>query len=344
MSVEGHHRDEPSLAGPLFSVRRAARAEAARSDRSAADVEHLLLGLLVDGGPSTRALVRAGADLPRLRAAVADLDRPAPAVAVPPALQPHVAYYDQLDGGPPLSGRAWQLLDRVPDGLGDDRQLLRVLLDDPRATHLLEHAGVDHAELRRTASDHDPSRPTDAGAPATSDDGDDSGDDVPPPWGGRWTEVRYSQVVPVDPARIWALLSSPQRRPEWDPRSGRVEVDPERPERFGTFDQQGRGPTPVAVTRQVPEREIWWERGNRGAEPSGRSWTLQARLEPEGAGSVLHLRTRWPWLGGVLTPLRLLQVVVVRAGLRGMAQRITQAAGSPTPPQAPDGRGERPAS
>ena len=76
------HRDGPqddrkdgnrSLVLEVHHVRVAAAAEALALGHPEVDVEHLLLGLLVVGGPSARAMTGAGADLRALRSAVAEV-------------------------------------------------------------------------------------------------------------------------------------------------------------------------------------------------------------------------------------------------------------------------------
>ena len=65
--------DDRALAFEAHHIRVAAAAEALALGHPEVDVEHLLLGLLVVGGPSARALTDAGADLHGVRRAMAEV-------------------------------------------------------------------------------------------------------------------------------------------------------------------------------------------------------------------------------------------------------------------------------
>lgn len=154
-----------SLGWEVEFIRSAAAVEAVALRHPEVDVEHLLLGLLATGGPSSRVLTEAGADLAAVRRGVREVQRLQLAdlgiAAVPPPAPVHAGLWSARHALP-LNSRAEELL-HTPSYRGDDRGLLLALLDDDgrRARHLLEHLGVDVDRLRELAAG--PLPVTDAG-------------------------------------------------------------------------------------------------------------------------------------------------------------------------------------
>lgn len=235
-------------------LRAAASVEAVRLGHPEVDIEHLLLALLVTGGPSARLLLDAGVTLDRGRQAVVDVQQHELADLgvnlIVPAPEP--ARYDASMSPLPLSGRARELDDRLPFA-ADDRALLTALIDDEggRVRRLLTQLGVD-ADVTRQTADATSSAQTASSQPGLPDGRQTSGlrpgDALPPEPG--WLYVSHSQDVPVPADPVWALISDPERRAEWgvDCSAARVRGD-------GTVEltrENGTTVTQVVPLRRTP--------------------------------------------------------------------------------------------
>ncbi|MEW1959201.1 SRPBCC family protein [Kineococcus sp. NPDC059986] len=305
----------------------AALEEAARAGDPELDLEHLLLGLLVTGGPSAALLTAAGVNLPRLRQAVvevkqqelAHLGLQVPVPAVPEGPEPSFGAAQAI----PFNDRAMAVMKRISYE-GDDRELLLALLQDEgrRVERVLHHLDVDVDALRSaTAPEHAAPRTDHPGAPAVAQD----------------SSVLATLVhdVPVDAGRVWDLVSDVTRRPEWDSACVRVETGPDGVERL-TYRARGREFVAEQVVNHfVPGREIGWHRFRVGGRFA--SVDLSLRVEPLGTTCRVHLEARrGPATGRplgyrLLQPLArpLLRPLVVRATgsqLRWHAQSIARAA------------------
>lgn len=206
-------------------LRAAANVEAVRLGHPEVDMEHLLLALLVTGGPSARLLLDAGVTLDRGRQAVAEVQQRELSdigvnLLLPP---PGQARYDASALPLPLSGRARELDDRLPFVV-DDQALLTALIDDEggRVRRLLTQVGVDPDALRQAASIDDCAPSAEAGGhtglpgcvqPGLQSIGVEPDSAMPPEPG--WLYAVHSQDIPVPADRVWALVSDPERRAEW---------------------------------------------------------------------------------------------------------------------------------
>ncbi|WP_432544695.1 Clp protease N-terminal domain-containing protein [Kineococcus sp. SYSU DK002] len=296
-------------------VTSAALEEAAQLGHPELDQEHLLLGLLVTGGPSAALLTAAGVDLPGLRRAVTEVQQrdlahlahlglQVPPTAAPDGPEPSFRAAQAI----PFNDRAMAVMKRIPYE-GDDRELLLALVDDEgrRVERVLTHLGVDVDALRAATG-------TGATAPGTG--------------AGRvrgaGSVVRHAQDVPVDAARVWDLVSDVRRRPEWDAACVGVATSPDGVERLTYRGRRREVVAEQVVSHLVPGEEIAWRRYRVGNRET--AVTSRVRVEPVGATCRVHLETgsdRRTLLGRVLRPL-----VVRLAGsqLRWHAQAIARAA------------------
>lgn len=332
MTRTDRQQGDRALAFETYPIQVAAAAEALALGHPEVDVEHLLLGLVVVGGPSARALTGAGIDLDALRRAqaqVAGQDLAALGITAP--AQRAVLHAGQRSAAlaVPVGGRARDLLDAAPFR-GDDRALLLALLDDEgrRARRLLEHLGIDVEVLReRLGGEHAP-------APAARDrDGRDgqlghafAALRGPAPAGGFWIEASWSQELPVPAERVWALVGDPARRAEWDPDVTAVAVTAEGVEQLTL--RSGRATT-QRVVQLEPGRAVAWRRRGAGTAEVPAEATeqvLQVVLEPVGATTRVHLRLSSPGRGRGVRLSRPLLARMVRTRLRVQADVIAQAA------------------
>jgi uncharacterized protein YndB with AHSA1/START domain len=291
-----------------------ASGEAARTGHTEVGFEHLLLGILVNGGPGARLLMDAGVGLAEARAAIDGLlredlallgiDAPLPVDPDEPAVHTPVTL--------PLNPRLEEIAATCPWS-GGDRALLAAMIDDEggRIRRLLDRLGVDTDRVRRDLDG--PAEAQGAPAPRTADGGP-TGDREAPAEG--WDHATYEVEVPVPAARLWDLVGDPARRAEWDPGAESSRLldggDVELTRQDGT--------TRERIAHSVAGREVTWEQGDPGARH-----TIRITIEPVGDHARLHLRKDWPTgLKG-----RIANNVLrwfMRSTLRYQAQTITQAA------------------
>ena len=301
-------------------VRAAANVEAIRLGHPEVDMDHLLLALLITGGPSARLLLDAGVTLDRGRHAVAEVQqRELSDIGVDlPAPAPGPARY--ASASPlPLNGRARELDDRLPFA-ADDRALLTALINDEggRVRRLLTQLGVDADALRQSADTTKPGPRTSTQPKRpelTQTDGLRPGGEMPPELG--WLYVSHSQDVPVAANRVWALISDPERRAEWgvDCSAARVLAD-------GSVELTRNNGTTVnqIVSRNNPGHDIAWQQLADNGQPVR---SLHLTVEPSGNHSRLHLRLGWPH--NTRGPLaRRVTTWVASGQLRVQAQSIAQ--------------------
>ena len=325
------------LGGEVHRIRSAAAVEAAALGHPEIDVDHLLLGLLVAGGPSARVLAAHGVGAAALRRAVADLQEQdllglgAVAAAPQPAA---VRASDRGSAGAlPLGGRAQALLDDAPL-LGDDLALLRAVLDDGgrRAERLLAHLDVDVDALRaQLAAEPDVDGALSPAMPGADTDVDWSAADRalearrdPVPAGTTWMSAARTQLVPAPADQVWALISDPQRRPQWDAACLSATVDADGVERITGHD--GDVVEQTAVDVEPGQRIGWLQRGpDGGAAPRV---VVQIALTAQGASTVVRLRQDWPARGRATGRLsRWILTRMIGAKLRTQANGIARAAG-----------------
>lgn len=276
-------RGERSLLRQSRYISAAAMEEVVELGHPELDLDHLLVGLLVTGGPSASCLVAAGVDLPSLRRAVrhvqeADVEDLGVHVTAPPSVPAAPA---ARAATVPWGGRALAVV-RSTDHGQDDRALLRALLDDEgrRVERVLAAAGVDVADLRAslaaTTTALSPELPAEATAALAA-----------PAPARRRTSASTTHEVPVAAEAVWALVGDPRRRPEWDPAVLSVTDD------GGVLRlvyEQGRRTRSVRVlfqrtgSRSVLWREVWDDDEHVTA-------VLHLAVEPTGAGSRLRVDT-----------------------------------------------------
>lgn len=293
-----------------------ASGEAARTGHTEVGFEHLLLGILVNGGPGARLLMDAGVGLAEARAAIDDLLREdlallgvdAPLPASPGASAVHTSMVL------PLNPRLEEIALDSPWS-GGDRALLAAMIDDEggRIRRLLDRLGADTDRIRR-----DLDGPAEApGTPAPrAVDGGLTGDREPAAEGRDY--ATYDVEVPVSAERVWDLVGDPARRAEWDggAESSRL-LD------GGVVELTRRdGTTRERIAHSVAGREVVWEQGAPGT-----LHTIRIVIEPIGDHARLHLRKDWPTgLKGRFAN-RVMRWFM-RLTLRYHAQTITQAAAS----------------
>jgi hypothetical protein len=290
----------------------AATDEAARAGHGQVDVDHVLLGLLVTGGPSTELLVRAGLDLGAARAALGEGQREDPA-SVPAPRSGHA--FDAGTAALPWSDRARRALASLP-GAAPDTEVLAALLADEAgpARRLLERAGIDVDTLLGVGK----AGPTAASAAEGS---------------RRWSSS-HTRTVAVPRAQLWQLLADPQRRREWDDSVARVRLLDDGS--FETLDAVAvtlaRPGKPVEdpglvsthlVVARAEGRVLEWETRypNRGHT----EW-LRVELEDAGTGTRLTIRHAFSRTAGLRRLLSGVYAWTTRLRLKLLAQAIAQAA------------------
>jgi len=308
----------------------AAGEECTRLGNPQIDVDHLLLALLVTDGVAGRRLRDLGITLDPARAAVATVhsDRAARLGVQVPAAPPGLidpAAVEQVDWSP----RALKLMRSLPS-YSNDLPLLQALLDEPSRLPLqiLHTLGVAEATARAAAGMAcspavSAAQPT---APETLTEKEKTG----------WRTVTHTGFAPVPPEQVWALITDPTRRVEWDyltvaatqPDSthpsvveltARTTTSTGRPSRTRTDPTRMR----QTIIKQEP-RDIEWETTWPDATHSP-VLRLAIHLEPTAGGTRLELRSRWrrrPGTGGLL---RLPLLPLVKFGMR--QQLINRAAG-----------------
>lgn len=298
----------------------AAADEATRAGHGTVDTDHVLLALLVTGGASTTLLSDAGLDLGTARAALATVQQQdlaalgVTATLLPPTNGQAAAAWDAVL---PWAERARRAVGALPPGAPDTPVLTTVLADEHGPAHrLLQQAGVDAAAVRAAAS----AAATTPIRPATAPDA------------APWTAA-HSHTVAVPRGAVWAVVSDPRRRPEWDHGVLRVRVLDDRS--FTALDAAARavsrtGPGTddpgltsthelvTVVEGHLLEEEV--RHPNRGHT----EW-FSIELADDGAGTRLTLRHRAGPRRGLLRLTARLARATARNRLRLLAQSIAQA-------------------
>jgi hypothetical protein len=291
----------------------AATDEAARAGHGEVDVDHVLLGLLVTGGPSTELLARAGLDLAAARAALAEREREESA-SVPAPRSGHA--FGAGTAALPWSDRARRALASLPGAAPDTGMLEAVLADeDGPARRLLGRAGIDADALLGGDRKAVPSAP-------------------PAAVGSRRWSSSHTRTVAVPRAQLWQLLADPQRRREWDDSVAQVRLLEDGS--FETLDavavtlarpgEPVEDPGLVSTHRVVARAEgrlLEWETRypNRGHT----EW-LRVELEDAGTGTRLTIRHAFSRTAGLRRLLSGVYAWTTRLRLKLLAQAIAQAA------------------
>jgi uncharacterized protein YndB with AHSA1/START domain len=273
-------------------VRAAAAVEAAALGDGELREEHVLLGLSAVGGPTAHVLAARGAGLAELRSVVWQSRQRDDLSAAEPLGPGRVrAANMRLWADTGAASGLHELLVAAGAQQGDDRRILLELLAQPgrsEAREALLRLGIDGDELRTQLESDDPQEPDaepSAGCPPIM---------LPSPDRGRFVRASHTHVLPTRPDDVWALLSTPDRRPEWDGDcvSLHVRSDGE----LHRVRHDGRTDRHV-VTIDTADRAVEWRWPARDGVPDDR------RL------NVLQLcvSTAGPW-----TTLRLTRVMLAR--------------------------------
>ena len=323
-----------TAAATMQVLSQAAMEEASRSGTRDADLEHLFLALVLSDQVAGTTLRSAGITLARAREAVTTMHRE--------QLHSIGISHDALETGRIIfhetrgyewTPRALDVLKRAGDkGSGDAAAVLRELLAEPSGVidDLLKRLGTSAENINSVLAEMSRSRPVTARAGNTSTPGTITG--------------RTETFIPADVDAVWALLSDPERMPEWNPSVGSVEVLAN----DGTTDSTtwlALAPTvhpdgkPARVKEEFrrrqmeltesvqPERIAW-----RTSYPDlkrGNANVLSIDLTPAPGGTQLQLTVFWArrrgWRGVVSWLLRPLQRFLIWLGLVQIGGGISRA-------------------
>lgn len=210
----------------------AMHAEAARLRHQEVEPEHMLLGLLAQGGTAAAVLAAHGVTLARARAAVDDMTRADLArvgISLPDTLRLAPISAEELTtkagGEIPLSDTAAEFIDNKGTSLITSAQALQALISSSTVSlqspvaRLLAHCGVDvdylRTELSEIAADEEPAR----GRYRMTDEYRGYGLD---------RELSQEHFISASAARLAALLRDPDRLTWWGiPRQQLVDVLPD---------------------------------------------------------------------------------------------------------------------
>jgi len=207
----------------------AMHAEAARLRHREVEPEHMLLGLLAQGGTAAAVLAAQGVTLARARAAIkemADTDFARVGISLPDALRPEPISAEELTanagGEIPLSDAAAEFIDDTGASFSTSAQALQALISSSTVSlqspvvRLLAHCGVDVdylcTELSEIAADEESAR----GRYRMTDEYRGYGLD---------RELSQERFISAPVARLATLLCDPNRLTWWVlPRQQLVEV------------------------------------------------------------------------------------------------------------------------
>ena len=207
----------------------AMRAEAARLHHREIEPEHMLLGLLAQGGTAAAVLAAQGVTLTRARAAIeemADADLARVGVSLSDALRPAPIAAEELTvragGEIPLSDAATELIDNKGTSFSTSTQALQALISSSAVSlqspvvRLLAHCGVDVGYLRTELSEIVADEESARGRYRMTDEYRGYGLD---------RELSQERFISAPVAQLVALLRDPDRLTWWGmPRQQLVEV------------------------------------------------------------------------------------------------------------------------
>ena len=197
----------------------AMHAEAARLRHQEVEPEHMLLGLLAQGGTAAAVLAAHGVTLARARAAVDDMthaDLARVGISLPDTLRLAPISAEELTtkagGEIPLSDTAAEFIDNKGTSLITSAQALQALISSSAVSlqspvaRLLAHCGADvdylRSELSEIAADEEPAR----GRYRMTDEYRGYGLD---------RELSQEHFISASAARLAALLRDPDRLTWW---------------------------------------------------------------------------------------------------------------------------------
>ena len=207
----------------------AMHAEAARLHHREIEPEHMLLGLLAQGGTAAVVLATQGVTLTRARAAIdemADTDLARVGISLSDALRPSPIAAEELTakagGEIPLSDAAAEFIDNKGSSFNTSAQALQALISSSAASlqspavRLLAHCGVDVDYLRTELSEIAVDRESALGRYRMTDEYRRYGLD---------RELSQERFISAPVAHLTALLSDPDRLTWWAlPRQQLTEV------------------------------------------------------------------------------------------------------------------------
>ena len=207
----------------------AMHAEAARLHHREIEPEHMLLGLLAQGGTAAAVLATQGVTLTRARAAIdemADTDLARVGISLSDALRPSPIAAEELTakagGEIPLSDAAAEFIDNKGSSFNTSAQALQALISSSAASlqspavRLLAHCGVDVDYLRTELSEIAVDRESALGRYRMTDEYRRYGLD---------RELSQERFISAPVAHLTALLSDPDRLTWWAlPRQQLTEV------------------------------------------------------------------------------------------------------------------------
>lgn len=303
----------------------AAGEECARLGNPEIDVEHLFLALLVTDGSAGRVLRGLGITVVSGRAAVAQVHAERLAVlgiSSPslPAARTDPALVGELRWSP----RGLAVMRSVPD-YSDDLSFLTALVEEPGGfvRDVLGALGFDSRQVRDAI----------AAGPSTG------GERTPPhdlSTEQGWRSVSHQAFAPAPVDAVWDLVSTPDRRLEWDS----LQVASAHPRGDELVDLEGT--TTRADGRRLrvradrvrmqqrllasePQRHIEWEISWPDRGPGAPVQRFAVWLEPVGGGTQLRLRSRWRRRTGMSGLLRSPLLPLLRFAFK--QQLVARAAG-----------------
>ena len=207
----------------------AMHAEAARLHHREIEPEHMLLGLLAQGGTAAAVLATQDVTLTRARAAIdemADTDLARVGISLSDALRPSPIAAEELTakagGEIPLSDAAAEFIDNKGASFNTSAQALQALISSSAASlqspavRLLAHCGVDVDYLRTELSEIAVDRESALGRYRMTDEYRRYGLD---------RELSQERFIAAPVAHLTALLSDPDRLTWWAlPRQQLTEV------------------------------------------------------------------------------------------------------------------------
>lgn len=280
------------------ALSRTAMEEASRVGQRLADIDHLLLALVLDEGTAGQVLRREGITLDATRKAVADEHAQQLAGLGVDASWPEqgrIVYHET--GGYDWSERALTVLKRAGDDHRGDyaAAVLDELMGEPSGliAAVLERLGTSPAIIR--AALHEVLHIPGAGVEARE--------------GAQRMSATRESFVPAPVDRVWALLADPESMPRWDPSSvAAVTGAPEPPAAVGdTWKASAPTHSPagkrlrirpeyatqhVQLVQREEGRTISW-RHTYPQAPTANSKVVAVVLEPVAGGTRVRVTVTW---------------------------------------------------
>ncbi|MGM7699833.1 Clp protease N-terminal domain-containing protein [Microbacterium sp. A84] len=282
-----------TAAATMQTLSATAMEEASREGRREADIEHLLLALVLSEQKAGQVLRGLGITLDAARDATreqhaAQLRSLGVSIAQD---EPGRITFHETEGYE-WSERALGIMSRAGEGrrTGDAAAILRGLLTEPSGliAGILQRVGTTPAAVTERLDDAEriPEHPTSS---------------------KNMVQGRFETFVPAAIAEVWALVSDAERMPEWEPQSGTVEA-----ETADTWIVHSRTEYPDGKPAKIKE-SFRRRRVTRAValEPTSVVWliefrdapqaitrTLAIELSPAAGGTQVTLTSSWQRQGG----------------------------------------------